>query len=81
MSPSPKFHNQLVGLPVEVSVKVTVKGMKPPGADVVKLALGGEGGGGGDPPEKQLRIAPTRSAFVEAPSARPPISKEVPKVR
>jgi hypothetical protein len=40
--PSPKFHDPVVMLPVEVSVKVTVSGAVPEVGVVVKLAAGAE---------------------------------------
>ena len=45
--PSPKFHAQLVGVPVDVSKKVTANGIGPVGGlgFVLKLATGGAGAG------------------------------------
>jgi hypothetical protein len=42
--PSPKLHAQLVGEPVEVSVKLTVSGITPLVGDPLKFATGGTGG-------------------------------------
>ena len=42
--PSPKLHDQDVGLPDEVSVKATASGAGPLVGDAVKLATGGGGG-------------------------------------
>lgn len=41
--PSPKFHDQMLTPPVEVSVKETVKGMAPLVEDAVKFATGNGG--------------------------------------
>ena len=43
--PSPNVHAQLVGCPVDVSVKATVSGAVPLVGDPVKFATGGSGGG------------------------------------
>jgi hypothetical protein len=47
--PSPKFHDQLVGLPVDVSVNCTVNGVRPSVESAVNDAVGAAGplGGGG----------------------------------
>ena len=45
--PSPKLHDQAVGLPDDKSVKLTVSGAAPVVGDAVKLATGGAGGAGG----------------------------------
>jgi hypothetical protein len=39
--PSPKLHDQLVGLPEDVSVKATVSGAGPLVGEALKLAAGG----------------------------------------
>ena len=39
--PSPKFHDQLVGLPADVSVKFTVSGAPPEVGEPVNEAVGG----------------------------------------
>jgi hypothetical protein len=41
VDPSPKVHDQLVGLPVEVSLKVTARGAVPLVGLAVKDATGG----------------------------------------
>ncbi len=41
--PSPKSHDHDVGLPVDVSVKVTASGATPDVGDAVKLATGAGG--------------------------------------
>src|SRR4051812_27278384 len=43
--PSPKFHDQLVGDPVEVSVNCTIRGAVPLAGVTVKDAVGAGGGG------------------------------------
>jgi hypothetical protein len=45
--PSPKFHERLVTVPVDVSVRVTGSGAVPLVGFAVKLATGGAEGGGG----------------------------------
>ena len=50
VSPSPNSHAQEVGLPVEVSVKLTVKGAVPEVGEAVNDATGASPGGGGGVP-------------------------------
>jgi hypothetical protein len=45
VSPSPKVHSQLVGVPVEVSVKSTVNGAAPWLGESVNDAVGAGAGG------------------------------------
>jgi hypothetical protein len=49
VEPSPKFHDQLVGVFVEVSVKATVSGAVPELGEVVNEATGGDPSAGGSP--------------------------------
>src|SRR5258708_21438983 len=55
VAPSPKSQNRLVMSPVELSVKLTFKGLRP----LVGVAVeGGDGGGAAPPPRSAAAVCP-----------------------